>query len=196
MNKSETTVALFTALSKAQSQVNHAQIDSTNPHFRNEYASLESCIGAIKPALAENGLSLVQCPDRADNGDFILTSIITHASGEWISFSAPMILSKNDMQGLGSAVTYQRRYSLQSLFGIGDTDDDGNGASKTNDNKPKDGTYRIPFGKHKGLSIAEVGIQDAYNYATWLHQDLTKKGQKPTPEAEEFFAEVKKARGA
>jgi hypothetical protein len=196
MNKSETTVALFTAISKAQAKVSHAQIDSTNPHFRNEYASLESCIGAIKPALAENGLSLVQCPDRAENGDFILTSVITHASGEWISFSAPMILSKNDMQGLGSAVTYQRRYSLQALFGIGDTDDDGNGASKPAEAKQRDGEYRIPFGKYKGQTIAEAGLDECFNYASWLHKSLAEKGEKPKPDAEEFFAQVKKARGA
>ena len=93
------------------------------------------------------------------------------------------------------AMSVAHKYAITQIVKLPFASDDPDEESHFMGSK-SDGVYRIPFGKHKGLSIAEVGVQDAYNYATWLHQDLTKKGQKPTPEAEEFFAEVKKARGA
>jgi hypothetical protein len=59
-----------------------------------------------------------------------------------------------------------------------------------------DGAYRIPFGKFKGMTIAEAGVDECYDYASWLHKSLAGKGEQPKPDAVEFFAQVKKARGA
>jgi hypothetical protein len=62
--------------------------------------------------------------------------------------------------------------------------------------KKHDGVFRFPFGKFEGKTIDEVGIDESFQYASWLHQDLAKKGKKPSPEIDLIFSEVKKARGA
>jgi hypothetical protein len=129
MNKSESIVKLSQAMAKAQAEVNHALLDSKNPHFRSDYASLESCLNAAKPVMGKYGLALMQSGDRSAEGDIVLTSLLTHESGEWVQFQMPLVLSKQDMQGLGSSLTYGRRYALCGLFGIGSDDDDGNAAS-------------------------------------------------------------------
>ena len=130
---------------------------------------------------------------RHHDGSNMLTSLVTHTSGEFVKFEAPLILGKQDMQGIGSAISYQRRYSLQAIFNMGDTDDDGNASVG---NASKNGEYIIPFGKLKGKTIAEAGLDECFQYATWLHKSLTEKGEKPKPDAQQFFDEVKKAKGA
>jgi hypothetical protein len=195
MNKSDSTQKLFAAMAKAQAAIKHALHDSTNPHFRNDYATLESCIDAIKPACAEFGLSLIQGLDISESGSQVLTSVLTHDSGEWMSFQTPLILQKNDMQGLGSACTYARRYNLQGIFKIGDSDDDGNKASQPQAQTPKlsNGKYIIPFGKFKGQLIADCDPEELKNYGSWLWNQLKTKGEQPNKAQEEFFNELKKS---
>jgi len=53
---------------------------------------------------------------------------MTHSSGEWISNICSAPVSKQDAQGVGSAITYLRRYSLASFAGIAQEDDDANAA--------------------------------------------------------------------
>jgi hypothetical protein len=59
---------------------------------------------------------------------------------------------------------------------------------------PKNGEYVIPFGKFKGQTILEAGIDECLNYASWLHQDIKTKGKEPDEKTNEFFAELKKIR--
>jgi len=113
------------ALSKAQSKMKGAVKDSTNPHFRSRYADLESVIDALKAPFAECGLSYYQ--SVSEDGLRLITTI-AHESGETISGSVPLIIGKQDMQGVGSAITYARRYGLAALAGVSQTDDDGNAA--------------------------------------------------------------------
>jgi hypothetical protein len=113
------------ALSKAQSKMKGAVKDSTNPHFRSRYADLESVIDALKAPFAECGLSYFQ--SVSEDGQRLITTI-AHESGEAISGSVPLIIGKQDMQGVGSAITYARRYGLAALAGVSQTDDDGNAA--------------------------------------------------------------------
>jgi hypothetical protein len=121
---------LFTALVKAQSEISAAVKDSTNPHFKSKYADLSSVVSAIKPALSKHGLGFVQVFREATGGVTIET-IIIHESGEQFP-CGPLFVpaSKQDAQGYGSAITYTRRYSLQTAVGLPSEDDDGNGASK------------------------------------------------------------------
>jgi hypothetical protein len=116
---------IYKALSKAQSKMKGAVKDSTNPHFRSRYADLESVIDAIKAPFAECGLSYFQC---VSEDCLHLITTIAHESGETISGSVPLIIGKQDMQGVGSAITYARRYGLAALAGVSQTDDDGNAA--------------------------------------------------------------------
>jgi hypothetical protein len=121
---------LFAALVQAQSEISAAVKDSTNPHFKSKYADLSSVVSAIKPALSKHGLGFVQV-FREASGGVIIETIIIHESGEQFP-CGPLFVpaSKQDAQGYGSAITYTRRYSLQTAVGLPSEDDDGNGASK------------------------------------------------------------------
>lgn len=127
---------LFAAFAKAQAKIGVAIKDSTNPHFRSKYADLSSVVAAIKPALAEYGLGFYQRFTPADGGVCIETVII-HESGQELA-TGPLFVpaSKADAQGYGSAITYARRYSLQTALGVPADDDDGNAAVKTVDVQP------------------------------------------------------------
>ena len=134
MNKSEQINELASALCKAQGLIKGAVEDSTNPHFKSKYASLQSYIDSAKEPLAKNGLSVTQLlTDNVCESHNMLTieTVLMHSSGQWISsiFSVPV--SKNDAQGFGSACTYARRYSYAAIVGIAPMDDDGQEAVQT-----------------------------------------------------------------
>ena len=121
---------LFTALASAQAEMEAATKDSNNPFFKSKYADLNSVMGAVKPALARHGLAFIQICHDAENCAKVET-VIVHKSGEQFMCGAVSVpVSKVDAQGYGSALTYARRYSLSSAFGVGAEDDDGNAAAK------------------------------------------------------------------
>lgn len=128
------------ALVKALSQVKPAVKDAENPHFRSKYANLESVIEAVRKPLTDNGLAFVQevCPGRGA----CVQTILIHESGEIYAFRPIDIpVSKADAQGYGSALTYAKRYSLQTALGVPTSDDDGNDAAKNPpraDKRPND----------------------------------------------------------
>jgi hypothetical protein len=74
----------------------------------------------MREPFASEGLSVVQSVN-----DGMLSTTIFHASGESISSTVPLFIPKQDMQGVGSAITYARRYGLAAACGISQTDDDG-----------------------------------------------------------------------
>ena len=129
MNKSETIKNLAAAMCKAQGEMGGAFKGKNNPFFKTKYADLGAVVEAIKEPFANNGLSYVQFPIE-ESGRIGVETILMHESGEWLSNSFTVQLSKQDAQGAGSAITYCRRYGLQSIAGIPSEDDDGNGASQ------------------------------------------------------------------
>lgn len=127
MEKSESIKELATAICHFQGAVEKIKKSEINPFFKSKYADLSSILDVIRQPLFENGLSFVQFP----KGDHELETILMHTSGEWMSECYSMPPVKNDPQGLGSAITYQRRYALGAILGLNiDVDDDGNEASK------------------------------------------------------------------
>jgi hypothetical protein len=121
---------IASALVKAQKAFGPALKTSTNPHFRNKYAALDACIEAVIDALNDNGIMLMQQTHLCEDG-VIVETIFIHESGETMSGGKLHVpAAKHDPQGYGSALTYAKRYSLQSACGIAPEDDDGNkGAS-------------------------------------------------------------------
>ncbi len=119
---------LFAALSKAQHVMAGASKDATNPHFGNKYADLASVWEACRVPLAENGLSVLQ-PTSADGAKVTVTTIVAHISGGWIASELTLTSDKVTPQGVGSCITYGRRYGLSAMVGISPEDDDGNAAS-------------------------------------------------------------------
>lgn len=131
------------AFHAAQAQMENAKKDSKNPHFKSDYANLNSVQDAVMPALSANGLSVIQGPGGHGNDAQIITRIL-HTSGEWIQTIATSPLTKQDPQAMGSALTYLRRYSLAGLCGITQTDDDGEAAVRETKPKVKKEVFDLP----------------------------------------------------
>lgn len=134
MQKSESIKNLAQALIVFHVKVDTIKKDAKNPFFKSTYASLTNILDAINEPLIESGLAVSQFPTGADG----LTTILIHGeSGEWISSNYEMRPVKDDPQGRGSCITYQRRYALASVLSLNiDEDDDGNKASQPDTDKP------------------------------------------------------------
>ena len=127
MNKSESIAAISQAISKAQGEVENASKNAKNPHFKSKYADLAELLNTVRPVFSGHGLAIVQMPSFVD-GVASVETLISHSSGEWISSICSAPVSKQDAQGVGSAITYLRRYSLAAMCGIAQEDDDANSA--------------------------------------------------------------------
>jgi hypothetical protein len=119
--------SIYSALAKAQTEMGKALKSATNPHFRSKYADLGAVMDACLPALNKHGISVIQPMVESEFGRGVKT-LFLHTSGESVENIVPLIVGKQDMQGLGSAYTYARRYGLMGLAGIAPEDDDGNAA--------------------------------------------------------------------
>lgn len=123
-NKSNTIGELAGALAKAQGAYGRATKQSDNPYFKSKYADLATVLEAIRQPLSDNGLAFVQLvyPNPASA---VVESALMHSSGEWISATIELTPARVDPQGMGSAITYARRYGASALLGIAQEDDDG-----------------------------------------------------------------------
>jgi hypothetical protein len=122
-------VKLFAALAAAQAEFPGVAKDAKNPHLGNRYASLASTIEAVRPILARHGLAFLQPLETAsDDAHARVRTILLHSSGEHIEHVAdiPIAPMKGALnaQAYGSAVSYLRRYALQSMLGLSTCDDD------------------------------------------------------------------------
>jgi len=120
---------LNAALVAALSELRNLAKDKVNPHFKSRFTSLDAILDATRPVLAKYGLALSQEPVFEDGMAGVVTRII-HTSGE--SRESKLILPLRDQsaQGVGSAISYARRYSAAAVLGIAsDEDDDGQQAS-------------------------------------------------------------------
>ena len=130
MTTSETIGAIAPALIKAQSQMQGITKEGKNPAFKSKYVTLDSILDTLRPILTSNGLMLTQGSQEPQAMQAVtVESRIIHTSGEWISTTVTIPVTKPDAHGLGSALTYGRRYSVSALLAISaDEDDDANGA--------------------------------------------------------------------
>ncbi|MEX2955523.1 ERF family protein [Staphylococcus pasteuri] len=131
MNKSESITELNKALANFHKEVKQPMKDANNPFFKSKYVPLENVVEAIDDVAPKHGLTYSQYPVTTENGLVGISTVLLHESGEFIEFPpATTKPDKNTPQGVGSALTYMRRYSLSAVFGItSDQDDDGNEAS-------------------------------------------------------------------
>jgi hypothetical protein len=170
---SESINEIAAALAKAQAVITGAVKDKTNPHFKNDYADLASVWDACRKPLTDNGLSIAQTAATED-GRVGVTTILMHASGQWISDTLVMKPTKDDPQGVGSCITYARRYALAAMVGVAPEDDDGNAASAKPASTPK-AVLTQPKGYQEWLAdleaVADEGT-DALQKA-WKKSDAT-----------------------
>ena len=136
MKQSESITDLATALCLAQAEMGGAIKDSNNPFFKSSYADLTSVIKVIKEPFAKWGLSFVQLPVTSAGGNGVgVSTMLMHKSGQWLQSEYLLPMDKVTPQGAGSAITYARRYALQSLVGIPSVDDDSELAMYRNEDK-------------------------------------------------------------
>ena len=116
--------SIYKKLYKVQKEIGAISKDSTNPFYKSKYFDINSLIKQLMPILEKHNLLLLQPISEGsqyskivdvDNGDSVESSL-----------SLPIDL---DALKIGSAITYYRRYTLQSLLGLQAEDDDGNNAS-------------------------------------------------------------------
>lgn len=128
MQKSESINELATALCIAQSQIEGAKKESQGYNYK--YANLDVVLDCLKKPFKENGLSYVQSSRMTESGNIVLVTVLMHKSGQWISGEVPVKESTkdgqklNELQVLGSALSYMRRYAISAMCGIAQTDDD------------------------------------------------------------------------
>lgn len=153
MRTSEGISDLAKALTTVQASLAPAKRDSTNPYYNSTYADLSSVWESCRETLAKNGLCVIQGNRVGESNTLIVVTTLIHESGQWVQSELCLPLSKSDPQGVGSAMTYGRRYGLAAIVGIvADADDDGNAASAKNGNgnvrpmkpneRPMNGNYR------------------------------------------------------
>ena len=144
MTSSETTATLCAALVAAQGALKPIAKDGKNPAFRSRYATLDGIMETVRPALAAHGLAVVQGvvhPETGEGGRLVgimVETRLVHTSGEWLASVVPVPVAKGDAHGLGSALSYGRRYGISALLALStDEDDDGNAAAKAPPAKPQ-----------------------------------------------------------
>lgn len=124
---SENINELAQALSRVQALLQGAKKDSNNPFYKSKYADLESVWDACREALTNNGFAIAQPLSENDNQSKLIT-LLLHKSGQWIKSEIKIKPQKEDIQSLGAAITYLRRYSLCALVGVIQEDDDAESA--------------------------------------------------------------------
>lgn len=169
MNQSEQINELASALALAQGEMQNAKKDVSNPFYKSKYADLASVMDTARPVLSKNGLSVAQLTEMTESGVILVTQLL-HKSGQWLRASYPVKPLKDDPQGMGSALTYARRYSYGAIVGIAtEEDDDGNAASGKQDNQKP--TAKSVYGTQTDMKKRFKEIKDAI-LETGTHAEL------------------------
>jgi hypothetical protein len=165
--------AAIKALCKAQSEMGAVVKNSANPHLKAKYADLGSVMAACFDALHANGFAVMQPGGQDDYGTFVET-IFAHESGGLFRSKCYLVLGKNDMQGVGSAWTYARRYGLLGMAGLAPEDDDGEATKRPpqqrNDApKPQPVPFDAAATRDKIKAAIANAADDAKLDALWNH---------------------------
>lgn len=194
---------LAKALVAAQKATESIKKAATNPAFRTKYADLANVVEGVIPALNAAGVMVLQCP--AFDGDMAsVTTTFLHESGSSVTSTLNMRPSKLDPQGVGSAITYARRYALLAMAGGAPEDDDGNAASgPRNENRPEpkrvepaaptlsDRADRLEATMRGVKSISE--LDKAFKLASGLCAELSDKDPDRLADLEKLRAELEEA---
>lgn len=168
MKLSEKFDEILPALHKARSQFVKVKKDRQNTHLKNKYATLDSVLDAITPALTENKLMIMQDGERIESTMRVETTVI-HISGQWAKFYFDIPIVKNDPQGVGSAFTYGRRYALAAAFGLSQADDDAQIAVKSAQDWKRD------LDKCESVDDLQGVLRDAWKSSDKANQVIIKE---------------------
>jgi hypothetical protein len=164
IEQTEQNQKLCEALVKAVGELSNVAKTAANPYFKSKYAPLDAIIDATRPVLAKHGLAVIQEPLFMEGTAGVETTIV-HKEGGSKSSTLLLPLKDQSPQGVGSAITYARRYSLAAVLGIAaEDDDDGNistGLAKKEEAKPAKSPVR------------EISKEEAKATATWKNVEIT-----------------------
>ena len=183
METSDQLDKLFTALATAQGSIESAKKDAVNPFFKSHYATLDSIWNAVRKPLSINELSVIQVPTKDQSGLKLITRLC-HSSGQWMEGIFEIRPAKDDIQGIGSALTYARRYALAAMVGVtADEDDDGNSETTklTKEAKPNgngNNNKQSPQSLLEKINIVS-GITNYYKNLDHLLNAIRKAGGQP-----------------
>jgi len=162
------------ALSSAQASFTGAKKLNKNPFFNATFSDLASVITAISLPFYENNLSFIQAAEYK-SGMIAITTRIMHKSGQWVESITKIPTLKQDPQGFGSAISYARRYGLQSLAGLPSVDDDGHYSSAVEQQK-EDETAALEININADLIKAAKNMEQLVKIWTLIpkkyHSDL------------------------
>jgi hypothetical protein len=184
------------ALAKAQGEMGNAVMNRVNPHFKSRYADMGSVLDAIRPPLSANGLAVVQQIQMIGEA-LVLRTILMHASGQFIASEYPLPSTENP-QGMGSALTYARRYSIATLVcNASDEDDDANEAKEDVKQLTKQKSVVDPASKQKFIeeckaSIARIGASPfPKDLQNWWTSEVEKKKRRDFELSQDEVDELK-----
>lgn len=164
---SESIGAFMPAFVKAKDSMGAVVKDATNPHLKNQYATLGAVLDVVEPALASQDITMLQLPFSTSDRVGVVTRL-WHKSGEWMQAVLGLKPVKADPQAEGSAITYARRYSAMTICGIVPEDDDGNAASGRGDRReepPRQAQERRQDGQRQARTSSSQAKKDG----TWEH---------------------------
>lgn len=185
---------IWAALAAAQADMGPVLKENVNPAYKSRYADLASVVAACLPALNAHGLSVYQ-PMREVDGKRYVVTIIAHESGETLENPVELLLGKSDMQGLGSAMTYARRYGLMAMAGVAPEDDDGQLAAASpakQEHRQQARPQQSEPQRNQGPTAIEVAAGSLAGAETidqlqaiWKGLPSSIRGEKPVIEAKE-----------
>ncbi|MBT9133099.1 MAG: hypothetical protein DDT33_01630 [Firmicutes bacterium] len=189
MQKSESITELAKALAKAQGEMILAKKGAENPFFKSRYADLGMTIDAIRAPLAGNGLAITQLI-HPDSDHAVVETILMHGSGEWISSTIQLRPVKADPQGLGSAITYARRYALSAIVNLAAEDDDGEAATNHKaETKTAAKTETKTTAKTEAKTASKTGKVDSKSILLEIKSEAERAGIDPRREYDKRFGE-------
>ena len=166
------------ALCAAQAGMGKVTKGATNPAFKSKYADLADVVSVAIPALSEQGIAMYHTMIRDEHGPIMRTVLVHGMSDTSIHCDVPLIINKNDMQGMKSATTYAKRIGLESLTGIAPEDDDGNAAAKAPPRVEPPKPITADQFKEMNDLIFDTGADEAKFCAFWKVsslEDMTSK---------------------
>lgn len=182
---------LSAAIAKARPNFDAIKKNQTNPFYHKKYSDISELIGATALPLAEQEVTIFQFPGKVIGKDVFVTTIVAHSSGEFIqSIASGPGEQKNkdgnkfDMQTVGIAITYLRRYSLGAMLNVAADDDDANGLA-TNRAEPAKSVIlptiqQARIDGPKGGALTATGVS-----STEAPKAIPEKEENPLPTPEQ-----------
>ena len=160
MPQSEKIDLLAKAMIEVQKELQGAKKSAENPFYKSNYADLQACIEAGAPVLTKHGLCVLQPMGGTPDSPSVIT-LLMHESGQWVSGELVMTPDKKGPQGIGSAITYNRRYSYSAMIGLHQEDDDGEGTKNKDKKESGDKSTTKETPKSKGIHSSPITDKDA-----------------------------------